>query len=183
MTEREKMLAGEFYTASDPELVALRQNARRLTRLYNATTEEEPQRRAELLAELLGKSGKNVFIEPTFRCDYGCNILAGENFYANFDCIILDVATVTIGDNVKFGPRVCVYTAGHPTDAQTRNALLEFGKPVNIGNNVWIGGSAVILPGVTIGDNTVIGAGAVVAKDIPANVVAVGNPCRVVREV
>lgn len=183
MTEKEKMLAGEYYTASDPELVALRQNARRLTRLYNATTEEEHARRRELLAELLGAMGEGVYIEPPFRCDYGRNIIAGDNFYANFDCVILDVCKVTIGRNVKFGPRVGVYTAGHPIDAPTRNALLEFGKPITIGDNVWIGGSAVILPGVTIGANTVIGAGAVVTKDIPANVVAAGNPCRVIKNI
>jgi maltose O-acetyltransferase len=181
MTEKEKMLAGELYTASDSELVALRQRARKLTRLYNNTAEDERSQRTEILTELLGSMGKNIFIEPSFKCDYGGNISVGENFYANFDCIILDVCKVTIGDNVKFGPRVCIYTAAHPIDAQTRNSLFEFGKPVVMGSNVWIGGSAVILPGVTIGDNAVIGAGAVVAKDVPAGVVAVGNPCGVVR--
>jgi maltose O-acetyltransferase len=183
MTEREKMLAGELYTASDSELASLRQKARKLTRLYNNTAEDELPQRTEILAELFGSIGENAFIEPPFRCDYGVNISVGKNFYANFDCIILDVCRVTIGDNVKLGPRVCIYTAAHPIDAQTRNSLLEFGKPIAIGSNVWIGGNAVILPGVTIGDNVVIGAGSVVAKDIPANAVAVGNPCRVVRRI
>jgi maltose O-acetyltransferase len=145
--------------------------------------EDERDRRTEILSELLGATGDNVYIEPTFLCDYGENIFIGNNFYANFDCVILDVCKVSIGDNVKFGPRVCVYAAGHPIDAQTRNSLLEFGKSIKLGDNVWIGGSAVILPGVTIGDNTVIGAGAVVTKDIPASVVAAGNPCKVIRKI
>jgi maltose O-acetyltransferase len=183
VTEKEKMLAGQFYTASDSELVALRQRARKLTRLYNSTTEEEQARRTQVLAELFGAMGEDVFIEPTFRCDYGENITIGNKFYANFDCVILDVCKVTIGDSVKFGPHVCIYTAAHPLDAKTRKALLEFGKPITIGNNVWLGGNVVVLPGVTRGDNTVIGAGAIVTKDIPANVVAVGNPCRVVRTI
>ena len=183
MTEREKMLAGELYLAGDAELTELRQRARRLTRLYNSTTEDEGERRTKILGELFGSMGKNIYIEPTFRCDYGGNISVGDNFYANFDCIILDVCKVTIGSNAFLAPRVGIYTATHPLDAATRNTLLEYGKPITIGNSVWIGGNAVILPGVTIGDNTVIGAGSVVTKDIPANVVAVGNPCRAVRKI
>lgn len=183
MTEKDRMLAGKLYVASDEELVAARRRARRLTRLYNATTEEERSPRAELLSELFAGVGREAHVEPSFRCDYGSNITVGEMFYANYDCIILDICRVTIGDYVMLAPRVCIYTAGHPLDAAIRNEMLEFGKPVTIGNNVWIGGNAVITPGVTIGDNAVIGAGSVVTKDIPANVVAFGNPCRVFREI
>ena len=181
MTEKEKMLAGELYVASDPILTAERQNARRLTRLYNATTECEQSKRQELIKQLFGSAGEEVFIEPTFRCDYGYNIKVGNGFYANFDCIILDVCEVSIGDNVFFAPRVNIYTATHPLEAEARNTLLEYGKPVAIGNNVWIGGNAVVNPGVTIGNNVVIGSGSVVTRDIPDNVVAAGNPCRVLR--
>jgi maltose O-acetyltransferase len=182
MTEKEKMLSGGLYTLDDELWRGLR-NARRLTRLYNATAEDETERRRELLSELFGRIGEKIYIEPPFRCDYGGNISVGENFYANFDCIILDVCKVTIGNNVFFGPRVCVYTAGHPIDAAARNALLEFGKPVTIGDSVWIGGNTVINPGVTIGSNVVIGSGSVVTKNIPDNTVAVGNPCRVLRAI
>lgn len=124
-----------------------------------------------------------LYIEPPFHCDYGCHISVGEWFYANYDCIMVDVCKVKIGDNVMFGPRVGIYTAGHPIDAEIRNTGLEFGAPVTIGDNVWVGGSVVINPGVTIGNNVVIGSGSVVTKDIPDNVVAVGNPCRVLREI
>ena len=124
-----------------------------------------------------------MMIEPPFRCDYGSNILIGDNFYANFDCIILDVCPVTIGDNVLFGPRVCLFTASHPVDPSGRSSGLEFGKPISIGNDVWIGGGALINPGVTIGNASIIGAGAVVTRDIPDHVIAAGNPCRVVRPV
>lgn len=183
MTEKEKMLAGELYIANGTELTAERQNARRLTRLYNATAEEEQDYRSELIKELFGSVGAGVYIEPTFRCDYGYNIKVGNEFYANFDCVILDVCDVNIGNNVFFGPRVNIYTAAHPLEAEVRNSLLEYGKPVAIGNSVWIGGGAVILPGVTIGDNSVIGAGSVVTKDVPSGVVAVGNPCRILRKI
>jgi len=182
MTEKEKMLSGSLYTVND-ELRRELLNARRITRMYNATTEEEADIRKKLLAELFGSTGENIYIEPPFRCDYGSNIFIGENFYANYDCIILDVGVVRIGRDVKFGPRVCVYTAGHPIDASKRRALLEYGKPVTIGDDVWVGGSAVINPGVTIGSNVVIGSGSVVTKDIPDNVVAIGNPCRVLRSI
>jgi maltose O-acetyltransferase len=182
MTEREKMLSGGLYTVD----AALRRelvNARGITRRYNATTEDEADIRKGLLSELFAKMGENIYIEPPFRCDYGSNISIGENFYANYDCVILDVNRVTIGCNVKFGPRVCVYTAGHPIDAGVRRSLLEFGKPVAIGDDVWVGGNAVINPGVTIGSNAVIGSGSVVTKDIPDGVVAAGNPCRVLRQI
>ncbi|VYU45039.1 sugar O-acetyltransferase [Clostridium tertium] len=183
MTEKEKMLAGDLYMANDKELKADAKKSRVLTRLFNSTTEEQKEYRKELLKELFKKTGDNIYIEPSFKCDYGCNISVGNNFYANFDCIILDVCNVDIGENVFFAPRVCIYTAGHPIDAEVRNTGLEFGKAVKIGNNVWVGGSTVINPGVTIGNNVVIGSGSVVTKDIPDNVIAVGNPCRVLRKI
>ena len=139
--------------------------------------------RCLLRVNLLQKLFDDFLIEQPFNCDYGYNIRIGENFYANVGCTILDVAPVTIGDNVMLAPNVNIYTAGHPLDAEIRNSGLEYAYPVNIGNNVWIGGNVTIVPGVTIGANTVIGAGSVVTKDIPANVVAVGNPCRVVRKI
>lgn len=183
MTEKELMLAGKLYTARDEELAADCKRSRQLTRLFNNSTEEQGGYRVQLLKELFRKTGENIYIEPPFRCDYGGNITVGENFYANFDCIILDVNEVVIGDNVLFAPRVCVYTAGHPIDAEIRNSGVEFGLKVVIGNDVWIGGSTVINPGVTIGNNVVIGSGSVVTKDIPDGVVAAGNPCRVIRKI
>ena len=183
MTEREKMVSGRFYKDSDPELVAARLRARQLTHAYNATGPDELDRRQALMKELLGATGERFYIEPPFRCDYGANIRLGENFYANFDCIILDVAPVTIGSNAFLAPRVGIYTAAHPIDAAARNAGLEFGKAITIGDSVWIGANVVINPGVTIGSDVVIGAGSVVTKDIPDHVVAVGNPCRVLRPI
>jgi len=182
-SEKQRMLAGELYIASDAELVRDFKRARTLTRQFNNSTEEDTEYRKNLLRELFAATGENIHIEPPFRCDYGSQITVGENFYANFDCIILDVCEVKIGDNVMFGPRVHIFTAGHPIDAEVRNSQLEFGKPVTIGDNVWIGGNVVINLGVTIGNNTIIGSGAVVTKDIPPNVIAVGNPCKVLREI
>lgn len=183
MTEKERMISGQLYLADDPELSAGRINARRLTRLINATTEEQTDLCQDLFRQLLGRTGQNFCITPPFRVDYGYNIFLGENFYANYDCIFLDVAPIHIGDNVFFAPRVSIYTAGHPIDADIRNTQLEYGKPVRIGNNVWVGGNTVINPGVTIGDNVVIGSGSVVTKDIPSGVVAAGVPCRVIRPI
>jgi len=180
-TEKEKMLAGELYNASDYELVTGRKNASRLTRLYNATTEQEKEQRRQLLTELFGAVGKNINIEPPFHCDYGSNIYVGDDFYMNFGCVILDCAAVHIGNNVLCAPSVHIYTATHPTDPEIRRSGLELAAPVKIGNNVWLGGGAIVCPGVTIGDDTTIGAGSVVVKDIPARVVAAGNPCRVIR--
>lgn len=182
MTEKQKMLAGELYLASDPELQALHQRACRLTRLYNATTEDELEKRSQILHELFGKLGSNAQIIPPFYCDYGSNIDAGDNLYMNYGCVILDCNTVHFGDNILCGPYVQIYTAYHPTDPAERLTRRELAAPIRIGNNVWIGGGAIICPGVTIGDNTTIGAGSVVVKSIPANVVAVGNPCRVIRQ-
>lgn len=181
MTEREKMLAGELYEPWDSELAALRQRARRLTRAFNQTTEEEGPRREALLQELFGSTGERIAIEPPFYCDYGLNIHVGDNFFMNFDCVILDCARVEIGRNVMCGPKVQIYTATHPVEAAERVKGPELARPVTIGDNVWIGGGAIICPGVTVGVNSTIAAGSVVTKDIPAGVVAGGNPCRVLR--
>lgn len=183
MSEKERMLAGELYIAQDEELAADNRQSRKLTRLFNTTTEEQQEYRKELIARLFEQVGENYYIEPPFRCDYGCNISIGDNFYANYDCIILDVNKVHIGNNVFFAPRVNIFTAGHPISAKVRNTLLEYGKPVTIGNNVWVGGNTVINPGITIGDNVVIGSGSVVNRDIPSGVVAAGNPCKVIRNI
>ena len=169
--------------ANGYELAGERNNARRLTRLFNSSTEEQMEYRTQLLKELFESAGDNIFIEPVFQCDYGSNISVGENFYANFGCVILDVCKVKIGKNVMLGPGVAIFTAGHPVDAEVRNTMLEFGAPVTIGDNVWIGGNAVINPGVSIGNNAVIGAGAVVTKDIPADSIAAGVPCKVLRKI
>jgi maltose O-acetyltransferase len=182
-TEKEKMLAGELYNGMDPELVAERLRAREicqaLTALPPTAAEEE---KSELLARLFCIP-TNVYITPPFFCDYGTNIRFGDNVYFNFNCVVLDVTLVTIGSNALFGPLVQIYTATHPMDVATRRTGLESGKPVTIGNDVWIGGGAIICPGVTIGDGAVIGAGSVVTRDIPANVFAAGNPCRVIRDI
>jgi maltose O-acetyltransferase len=178
--EWQKMVAGEPYDAGHSELKAARERCRSIYHSFNTHWQEKPERDA-LLSELLGSRGELCAINPPFFCDYGANIFVGENFYANVNCTILDVCEVHIGDNVLLAPGVQIYTAAHPVAVAPRVAGVEFGKPVRIGNNVWIGGSTVICPGVTIGDNSIIGAGSVVTKDIPANVVAVGNPCRVLR--
>lgn len=183
MTEKERMLSEQLYICSDAELARDSKRARRLTRRLNQTTEDEIEERREICKELFGKIGDKFWIEPPFRIDYGCNTYIGENLYINYDCIIIDVAKVFIGDNVFFGPRVGIYTAGHPIDAEVRNTQLEFGKSVRIGNDVWVGGNTVFNPGVTVGDNVVIGSGSVVTKDIPSGVVAAGVPCRVIREI
>lgn len=183
MTEQEKMLSGELYCADDPELNAARHRADLLCRQLNALPMSEIALRMQLLRQLLGQVGENCVINPQFRCDYGCNIRMGENVFINYNCVILDCAPVTFGDNVFIAPNCGFYTAGHPVDYPTRNAVLEFAKPITVGDNVWIGGNVVVLPGVTIGSGSVIGAGSVVSRDIPENVVAVGNPCRPIRSI
>lgn len=183
MTEKEKMLKGDAYIASDQELVKDRQQARILTRLYNQTIETDDYTKSEILRKLLGSTGENVYIEPSFKCDYGYNIHLGENFYANFDCIMLDVCEIKIGKNAMLAPNVQIYTAYHPIDPKLRISGIEYGSPVTIGDNVWIGGGVIINPGVNIGDNVVIGSGSVVTKDIPSNCVAVGNPCKVIKNI
>lgn len=182
VSEKEKMLAGEPYNASDPTLVAERLRARALCqKLSLLPVDASTQERMEILQELFGTS-TDVEITPPFYCDYGRNIELGRSVYFNFNCVILDVAKVKIGDNVLFGPAVQIYTALHPMQAQKRRQGLESGKPVTIGNDVWIGGNVVLCPGVTIGHETVIGAGSVVTRDIPQGVFAAGNPCRVIRQ-
>ena len=182
-TEKEKMLAGELYFASDLELKKERENARRLTRLFNETLENEHSERTRLLKELFGSTGKDLNIEPSLRCDYGSNIHVGENFHANFDCVFLDVCEIRIGDNCMVAPGVHIYTATHPLDPMERISGAEYGKPVTIGDNVWIGGRAVINPGITIGNNVVIASGAIVTKDVPDNVVVGGNPAKIIKEI
>lgn len=181
-TEKEKMLAGELYHASDAELTALRMRARTLCGQLNYSRPDESERRAQILRELFGKSGRELHIEPPFYCDYGFNIRAGDRVYFNFDCVVLDVAEVTIGNNVMFAPKVQIYTATHPLDSALRRSGLESALPITIGDDVWIGGGAILCPGVKIGARTVIGAGSVVTKDIPSGVLAAGNPCRILRD-
>lgn len=181
-TEREKMLAGELYAAIDPELTALRTRCRDQLYAFNHSREADKELRRALLRDLFGAGGDTVWIEPPFYCDYGGNIYLGANVFMNFNCVVLDVAPVTIGSRVMFGPNVQIYTATHPLDAAERAQGKEFARPISIGDDVWVGGSAVILPGVRIGSRTVIGAGAVVTKDLPDGVFAAGNPCRVLRE-
>ncbi|MDD5937512.1 MAG: sugar O-acetyltransferase [Clostridiales bacterium] len=181
MTEKERMLAGKLYRPFDPQLGEEHQRKWRLVRAINS--ENDRSRLPGLFRELLGSIKEGSWIEPPFYCDYGSHITIGRHVYANCDCILLDVCEITIGDDVYIAPRVCVFTAAHPIDAGVRNVDLEYGKPVKIGNSVWIGGNTVINPGVTIGDNVVIGAGSVVTHDIPSGVVAAGNPCRVIRPI
>lgn len=183
LNEKEKMMSGEIYDAGDPVLVEERQKCKDLCFEYNHLLPSKIEDRKKLIKNLLGKTVENFHIEQPFYCDYGYNIEIGENFYTNHNVVILDCAKVTFGDNVFIAPNCGFYTAGHPLDAERRNKGLEDAKSISVGNNVWIGGGCTILPGVTIGDNTVIGAGSVVTKDIPANVLAFGNPCKVVREI
>ncbi|MDM5292840.1 sugar O-acetyltransferase [Peribacillus simplex] len=183
ITEKEKMVNGEPYMAADPELIRERENARKLTRLYNQTTENEGDERTSLLKQLFGSIGTNIYIEPTFRCDYGYNITVGENFYANFDCVILDVCEVKFGRDCMLAPGVHIYTATHPLDPFERCSGVEYGKPVTIGDHVWIGGRAIINPGVTIGGHSVVASGAVVTKDVPGGVVVAGNPAKVIKQI
>lgn len=182
-TQRERMLANEPYLAIDPELESMYKKAQSLLHAFNSSLPDDSKKRRELVQALFGSVGEIFEVKPPFRCDYGCHIYAQENLYINYDCIILDCNQVFIGSNVLLAPRVQIYTAYHPLDAETRKSGLEMAAPITIGDDVWIGGGAIICPGVTIGNNTTIGAGSVVTKDIPANVVAVGNPCKVIREV
>jgi len=180
-SEREKMLAGDLYLPGDPELVRERERARDLLERLNTSREPDQEFRRELLKQLLGRGGDSVWLQPPFYCDYGSNILLGERVFFNFNCVVLDVCEVRVGDFTLFGPAVQIYTATHPLDAALRREK-ELGKPVEIGSDVWVGGGAIICPGVTIGSRTVIGAGSVVTKNLPDGVLAAGNPCRVIRE-
>lgn len=183
MNAKEKMLAGLLYNPNFEELNQERSRSKELCFAYNALPADSLEKRREILTKLLGKTGKSFEIQPSFWCDYGYNIELGENFFSNHNLVILDCARVTFGDNCLVAPNCGFYTAGHPLDAEQRNSGLEFALPITVGNNVWIGGNVVVLPGVTIGDNTVIGAGSVVTKDLPSGVIAAGNPCKVIRTV
>lgn len=180
-TEREKMLAGELYNALDPDLVARRNRARDLCQALNASREADQELRKSLCTQLFGRGGETVWMQPPFHCDYGSNIELGERVFFNFNCIVLDVCRVTIGDYTLFGPAVQILTPMHPLDAELRRRQ-EYGKPIEIGSDVWIGGGALILAGVRIGSKSAVGAGSVVTRDIPDEVFAAGNPCRVVRK-
>lgn len=166
---------------SDEAVLEEQRVTRRLLHRFNTTALSDFDTLGKLARELLGKTGEEPFINPPFYCDYGSHIEVGDHFFANYNCTILDVAKVKIGNNVMLAPNVAIYTAGHPLHPEARNSAYEYGISVTIGNNVWLGGNVVITPGVTIGDNVVIGAGSVVTKDIPDNAVAAGNPCRVIR--
>ena len=184
MTEKEKMLAGMVYDAATPELIAELQNSREILYEFNSLHPSETLRMKEILKGLLGHTADDDFlINQPFRCDYGSQISIGKRFFANFNFTVLDEARVTIGDDCFIGPNVSIYTACHSTDPVERNSRQEWAEPVTIGNNVWLGGSVTILPGVTIGDNVTIGAGSVVVKDIPSNSVAAGNPCKVIKNI
>ncbi len=180
-TEKEKMLNGGLYDAGDPELVAEREHAREILGEYNATAGADADRRVELLEGLFGSVGEDTHVEPPVRCDYGYNVHVGENFYANVECVFLDVREIRFGASCFLGPGVHAYAATHPVDAAERAEGLEYGEPVTVGDDVWIGGRAVLTPGVTVGDRSVIGAGAVVTDDVPDDVVVGGNPAEVTR--
>lgn len=183
MTEKEKMLAGMVYSATDRELLEELNGVKEVIHLYNALSPADNLGRLGILKDLLGNIGDdNIIINQPFYCDYGKQISVGKRFFANFHFTVLDEARVIIGDDCFIGPNVSIYTACHSTDPVERNTRQEWAEPVTIGDNVWIGGSTTILPGVTIGDNVTIGAGSVVTKDIPSNVVAVGNPCKVIKK-
>lgn len=184
MDEKEKMLAGEFYDANyNIDLMEERLIAKDKCFEYNNIKPSKIEERTEVMRQILGKTGNQFLIEQPFICDYGYNIEIGENFYSNHNLVILDANKVKFGNNVFIAPNCGFYTAGHPLDYEARNKGLEYAKPIEVGNNVWIGGNVVVLPGVSIGDNVVIGAGSVVTKDIPSNSVAVGNPCRVIKNI
>ena len=183
MNEFEKMKNGELYYSNDKELVSYRLEAKKLCYKYNNIEPTNLKYRLEILEELFKSKLDNPCIEPSFYCDYGFNIKIGKNFYSNHNLVILDVAYVIFGDNIFIGPNCGFYTASHPIDYVNRNKGLEYGKPIVIGNNVWFGGNVTVLPGVKIGSNVVIGAGSVITKDIPDNVVAVGNPCKIIKNI
>ena len=181
-SERDRMLAGELYDPFDPELVRARERARELCWDLNATRDADQEARRRILEELFGKGGESVWMQPPFFCDYGSNILLGERVFFNFNCVVLDVCRVVIGDYTLFGPAVQIYTATHPMNAELRRRQ-EFARPVEVGSDVWVGGGAILCPGVKVGSRSVIGAGSVVTRDVPEGVFAAGNPCRVVRPI
>jgi maltose O-acetyltransferase len=181
-SQRERMLAGDLYIADDAELAAESLHAAKLMEEFNTSDPSDPEARLAVLRKLLGSLGEGAYIRPPLWCDYGYQIHVGARIFINYGAVLLDVATITIGEDVQVGPNVQFLTPTHPIEAEARRAKLEAAKPITIGNNVWLGGGVIILPGVSIGENTVVGAGSVVTKDLPANVVAVGNPARVIRQ-
>lgn len=183
MTEWEKLQAGQMYNDFDEDLFQRRITAKRIFRAYNKTDDDEAEYRQKILQKLLGGVGKNVWIEPDFRCEFGKNIVIEDDVYINFGCVILDCAKVVIGANTLLGPNIGIYPVNHAIDAEERIHGGCCGKPVYIGKNVWLGGDVKILAGVTIGDDTIIGTGSIVTKSIPSGVIAVGNPCKVIREI
>lgn len=183
MNEKEKMISAKPYLSADEQLVNERQHAKEVLYEYNNLAPRQKEKRDKIIEGLLGKIEDNFWIESPFRCDYGYNVFIGKNFYSNYNGIILDCAKVAIGDNVMLGPNVSILTAGHPLHFELRNTGIEYAFPITIGNNVWIGAGAILNPGVNVGDNTVIGSGSIVTKDIPSNSVAVGNPCKVIRNI
>lgn len=183
MTAWERLQNGLIYDDSDEDLFQRRIEAKKLFRAYNKTEDEDTELRNQLMQQLFKKVGKNVWIEPDFKCEFGKNISIEDDVYINFGCVILDCAEVTIGAHSLLGPNIGIYPVNHATDAEERMNGGCYGKPVHIGRNVWLGGDVKVLAGVTIGDNAIIGTGSIVTKDIPANVVAVGNPCRVIKEI
>jgi galactoside O-acetyltransferase len=183
MNQKERMLAGLPYKAWSDGLNEERLENKIRIHEFNLLHPSDSKKQDKVIRSILGKTGQNIHIESPFHCDYGSNIEVGDWFFANYNCVILDVGKVVIGNNVMFAPNVSIYTAGHPIHPDSRNSGYEYGIPVTIGDNVWIGGNVVINPGVTIGNNVVIGAGSVVTKDIPDNMIAVGNPCKVIREI
>lgn len=183
MTEKELMLSGKMYDPSDLTLVSERKKARQLFQLYNSTGEDESRKRKVVLQRLIPNQGAELYIEPPFYCDYGYNIILGEKVYMNFNCCILDVMQVKIGDRAMLAPGVQIYTATHPLNAIERNSGREYARPVNIGDDVWIGGGAIICPGVSIGNGVVVAAGAIVTKDVPKNVLIGGNPARIIKTI
>ncbi len=184
MTEKEKGRKGLLYNPNhDATLIGERASCKKLCQEYNATGYADLDKRMRLIRQIVRETKNNFLVEQPFWCDYGYNIVLGENFYANHNLVILDGAEVLFGDNVFIGPNSSFYTAGHPIDAVKRNEGLEYNYPITVGNNVWIGGNVVVLPGISIGDNVVIGAGSVVTKNIPPNVIAAGNPCRIIKEI
>jgi maltose O-acetyltransferase len=181
-TEKEKMLSGKMYDATDLQLTTERKRARDLCKAFNDSQDSEHELRKQIIGELFGKADDSIWIEPPFYCDYGSNIYLGSKVFFNFNCVILDPASVVIGDDVLFGPAVQIYTATHPTSALERRTWRELAHPIEIGSDVWVGGGAIICPGIRIGSRSVIGAGSVVTRDIPEDVFAAGNPCRIIRQ-
>lgn len=183
MSEKEKMISGEMYFPFEKNLVQDRGKAKDLCFKLNNISPSKLEKRRSVIKQLFGKCDEDTIVESNFFCDYGYNIFVGSNFYVNHNCVMLDCAPIKFGNNVLIGPNCGFYTAGHPIDAEERSTFIEYAKPITVGDDVWFGGNVTVLPGVTIGSNVVIGAGSVVTRDIPSNVIAVGNPCKVLRNI